>query len=499
MRGTAPCKNRDISERRRPLYGEPGGHALRHRLSTSTHHYAMLKNALRNILAQKKTDGTSDWLECLTLCEEDHILRVSFPHSYFAAWFARHKRALFEEAIFSWFSKDGAPSIVYDNPAADAACNRKTSVLPLDRSKAHSEADTSHADIPNSVACHITAFAEATPKENNDDSAFTAFITNGKNSFPLAAAKEIAEQRSGKTYNPFLLCGKSGTGKSHILQAITTTIQQDPKKRVVFAPATRFCANTQDWARHPEIFWQRYDALILDDIQDLVGQDAWQRKLIICMDTCPATHAAGLETAGQMIFACSGQPQTLKALDERLRSRLESGLVVELMEPDLDVRMRYLQNMCKNKDISLSKEQLLFIAQRCPQFRLLQGLLIKVVAFCTVTGRELLQADLENIVRTGVADNTPGCLEILDEVARKMDLKPEDVLGGKRRPDLVLARQVSMYVCRQKLGLSYAELGRAFGGKDHSTVIYAIKKIKKLLVSDKTLQQLVTKLELKAQ
>ena len=109
------------------------------------------------------------------------------------------------------------------------------------------------------------------------------------------------------------------------------------------------------------------------------------------------------------------------------------------------------------------------------------------------------QADLENIVRTGVADKTPGCLEILGVVARAMNLRPEDVLGGKRRPDLVLARQVSMYICRRKLGLSYPELGRAFGGKDHSTVIYAIKKIKKILVSDKALQQLVTELELKAQ
>ena len=200
-----------------------------------------------------------------------------------------------------------------------------------------------------------------------------------------------------------------------------------------------------------------------------------------------------------MVFACTGQPQALKALDERLRSRLESGLVVELMEPDLDVRMRYLQAMSKERHMNLTREQMLFIAQRCSQFRLLQGLLLKVAAFCSVTGCELSQADLENIVRTGVADKTPGCLEILGVVARAMNLRPEDVLGGKRRPDLVLARQVSMYICRRKLGLSYPELGRAFGGKDHSTVIYAIKKIKKILVSDKALQQLVTELELKAQ
>ena len=104
---------------------------------------------------------------------------------------------------------------------------------------------------------------------------------------------------------------------------------------------------------------------------------------------------------------------------------------------------------------------------------------------------------MENIVRTGVAEKMPGCREILGEVARKLNLKAEDVLGGKRRPDLVLARQISMYICRKKLGLSYPELGRAFGGRDHSTVIYAINKIKKLMVSNKSVHQLVTEIEMK--
>ena len=127
----------------------------------------------------------------------------------------------------------------------------------------------------------------------------------------------------------------------------------------------------------------------------------------------------------------------------------------------------------------------------------MQGLILKVGAYCAVKGLNLTQADLENIVRTGVAEKMPGCREILTEVARGLNLKPDDVLGGKRRPDLVLARQIAMYVCRQKLGLSYPELGRAFGGRDHSTVIHAIKKINKLLVSDKRVQKLVTEIEMK--
>jgi len=442
----------------------------------------MLKNELRDILALQKADDGGEWLDCLTLSHEQGTLTVGFPHMYFAAWFGRHKRAIFEQVLTCRFADDTLPQIVYEQPViGHARAWRPTGPGKNERSI-------------------FFARQEATPQKLEND-AFTAFITNAKNAFPLAAAKEIAERRAGTAYNPFLLCGRSGTGKSHILRSMAATLAAgQTDNRVIMAAAARFCADNPAWARRPELFWQQCDVLLLDDIQDLAGQTAWQQKLVACMDACPRARTTENRTgAGQMVFACTGQPQALKALDERLRSRLESGLVVELMEPDLDVRMRYLQAESKEKSLDLTRDQLLFIAQRCAQFRLLQGLLLKVAAFRSVTGNDLSQVDLENIVRTGVADKTPGCLEILDEVARGMNLRPEDVLGGKRRPDLVLARQLAMYISRRKLGLSYPELGRAFGGKDHSTVIHAIKKIKKLLVSDKALQHMVTELELKTQ
>ena len=459
--------------------------------------HAMLKNELRDILALQKAEDKGDWLESLTLRQEGHTLHVSFPHFYFASWFSQHKRDLFEKALSCRFADAQLPHIVYEQPTLGSALGH---AQPWHSQGAEQQGNGQKTSSRDNSDHALRSIATAAPKTEND--AFTAFIANAKNAFPLAAAKEIAEQRAGVAYNPFLLCGHSGTGKSHILRSMAATLRHGQSgNRVILASAARFCADNPAWVRHPELFWQQCDVLLLDDLQDIAGQSAWQQKLVSCIDACPnsASLADGARRAGQMVFACTGQPQTLKTLDERLRSRLESGLVVELMEPDLDVRMRYLQAMCKERNMSLSRDQLLYIAQRCSQFRLLQGLLLKVVAFCSVTGCELSQADLENIVRTGVADKTPGCLEILGEVARAMNLRPDDVLGGKRRPDLVLARQISMYICRRKLGLSYPELGRAFGGKDHSTVIHAIKKIKKIIVSDKALQQMVTELELKTQ
>lgn len=460
----------------------------------------MLKNELRDILAEHQAiAGETSWLDSLTLRQEENTLRVVFPHMYFAAWFSRHKRAAFEEALnhhFEVLSASPAPQIVYERAA------------PLER------------NVEGRMPANADSGSDSAGGDATREDPFAGFIFNNKNTFPLATAREIAGNTESTAYNPFLVCGRSGTGKSHLLQAIAAMLARTTDAaRMVCANAARFCAEDTVWAKRPELFWQRYDVLILDDIQDMSGHSGWQGNLVACMDACPGRQenvvSLGRQpdvvyardahvhkemkgrAAARMIFACSGHPQTLKTLDERLRSRLESGLVVELMEPDLDVRLRYLQLMCKERRLPLTREQLLFLAQRCSQFRLLQGLMLKVGAYCAVKGHNLTQTDLENIVRTGVAEKMPGCREILADVAKSLNLKTEDVLGGKRRPDLVLARQIAMYVCRKKLGLSYPELGRAFGGRDHSTVIHAIKKINKLLVSDKRVQALVTELELK--
>ncbi len=457
--------------------------------------YIMLKKELREILAENRATAGETWLESLTLRQEKDTLRVVFPHMYFADWFSLHRRAAFEDALrrhFTRLHEDSVPRIVYESAAPGAFAAR---TLPQPVSP------------PPGPDCRSNTMAEA-------EDPFADFICNDKNAFPLATARDLAADTTSTAYNPFLVCGRSGTGKSRLLQAMTCVMSRtaDPA-RMICSSAARFCSEHLVWARRPELFWLRYDVLVLDDIQDLAGHDAWQRKLVTIIDTCPGRQKnlpgipsgedippAGEQihrAAPRMIFACSGQPQALKALDERLRSRLESGLVVELMEPDLDVRLRYLQVICKERRLPLTREQLLFLAQRCSQFRLLQGLMLKVGAYCAVKGNNLTQSDMENIVRTGVAEKMPGCREILGEVARRLNLRPEDVLGAKRRPDLVLARQVSMYICRRKLGLSYPELGRAFGGRDHSTVIYAINKIKKLMVSNKSVHQLVTEIEMK--
>lgn len=418
----------------------------------------MLKHELRAILEQQQADAS--WLDCLTLRQEEHTLRVSFPHPYYASWFGAHKRGMFEQAVSRFFGARETPALVYDHPI----------IRPVRRPASPPTADLQQRDRP--------ALAESDP--------FVTFLTNAKNAFPLAAAREFAARNADTACDLLLLHGCCGTGKSHLLRAMATELERS-KHSVILADATRFCAESSQWAQHPENFWQQCGALLLDDLQRLCDKEEWQLQLAVLVDAMP--RGAG---AARLALACDAP---LPSLHERLRSRLESGLVLELQEPDLDVRLRFLELGARECGLSIGRQQLFSIAQRCPQFRLLQGLLRKMTAFRSLTGADPTPDDMETMVCAGMYSTPPTCLEILSQVAGVMHLNTDEILSGRRRPDLVLARQLAMFVCRRKLGLSYPELGRAFGGKDHSTVIHAIKKIEKLIDSDKSVRQLLSQLE----
>ncbi|MDE7240552.1 helix-turn-helix domain-containing protein [Desulfovibrio sp.] len=445
-----------------------------------------LKQGLRPFLAgvqapQAGTCAPGAWLDALALRLEEGRLVVGFPHSYFARWFSMYKQASFESALARCFPE--VPGVRYEDVMA----------------RTGSDAAGQARCAPAPSAAESAAMFRAEDDEADAPDPFERFIVNAKNAFPLATARKIAGEGAPGDAPVVVFCGRSGTGKTRLLQALAQGLgRRLGAGRVLMCGAAQFCAPGGGIARGAR-FWQGLDAVLLDDVQELAAEAARQRELAAWMDASPSVSGddAGdaVASRGLMIFAHAGPAAALAQLTERLRTRLESGLVLELLEPDLDVRLRYLQRATRERELPLTREQLLYLAQRCAQFSLLQGLLRKVEAFAALNGRPPLQADLENIVRTGGSARPSGCREILGCVARGFNLRTEDILGARRRPDLVLARQVAMYLCRRKLGLSYPELGRAFGGRDHSTVIHAVKKIHKLLETDKVVHNLVTELE----
>ena len=172
--------------------------------------------------------------------------------------------------------------------------------------------------------------------------------------------------------------------------------------------------------------------------------------------------------------------------------------MIELLPPDADVRLRYVQRQCREWRLPLSAAAMMRIAGDCAHIRRLQGILCRLRALSRLREQTPTEQDVENLLR-GATPRRQDYKDIMEAVARQYGLHADDLASDKRHPRLVLARQIAMYVCRRNLGLSYPELGRAFGGKDHSTVIHAVKKIEKMLVNDKNVHKLVASVAAKVE
>lgn len=422
-----------------------------------------LKDSIRKYLQQTCSPAElTSWFEPLKMEFDANSaeLKVFFPHVHFEAWFVQKGKAAFET---------GTRAALEDGSNRDVRISYNT------------------PEIQPSNA-HFT-MQKALPRRQSGEYTFTSFITNSKNSFPLAAAKEVCNPQSLHTYNPFILCGKSGTGKTHILRAISEALAEMHGHSGIFsgnADAFSRALEHQD----PHTFARTHTAILVDDIQRIAHNGDLQEKLMLIMDGCQ-------DLRRQMVFSTPEAPSSVEGLIEGLRSRMEVGLIVELKEPDIDVRMRFAQSRCRQHSIKLDREHMLMLAQRCSQLRHLSGIILKVAAFLSLARRDVTTADLENILRNSGEDKPVTAEDIINTVAAQSNIAVKDIIGGKRQPACVLARQTAMFLCRELLGMSYPAMGRIFGGKDHSTVIHSIQKIKKLMISDKETNHHVAELKKK--
>ena len=418
----------------------------------------MVKSALEQYFQKQNPEQSETWIEALQLVSDKSCLKVLFPHPFFGAWFFTHKRTLFEQAVKTCFPNTYA-EIVYDGLSA-----QRQNPTPLLTKKKKSSA----------------SFEEISETLEN-------FVFNQKNAFPLAALAKIVRNQPGSLYSPVLLCGKSGTGKTHLLNGMAHAMF--PSDTLPFVLCKALDVNRHLGFGNEIDFWKKCDALFIDDIQEIKDNKVIQQTLINYLDHCPPNR--------QIVITCSDRPNALTYLSQRLQARLLSSLVLDIAEPDIDVRLRFIQKICRNKRISLNNQQMLCVAQHTLDCRQIIGILLKIHAFITIHERNLEKKELYSILKTEKIekiDKNISYYDIIQKVALSMNVQLEEMMGKKRQNDLVRARQCAMYLCRERLGLSYPEIGRVFGGKDHSTVMHAIKKIEQLRVTDRETNMLLTQL-----
>jgi chromosomal replication initiator protein len=306
---------------------------------------------------------------------------------------------------------------------------------------------------------------------------FENFLHNKKNYFPWISAKEIAEKNNTE-FNPFVIFGMNSTGKTHLLRSIANYLVLEKKidQGGIFLANTENLNNICKNKNESRESITSKDYLFIDDVHQLLHYESLQKELILIFD-----HFH--EQKKQMIFCFTGALSLLDSLNPNLKSRLEWGLLVRVKKPDMDIRIRYIKQKCQEKRLHLSNEQILTIAEKFENIRTIQGIILKLFAFHKLVTPQLSAHDFQSILSSLDNGNNKKSVdfeELVQLVCEEMDITPQEMLSKNRKKKAVMSRQICMYLARQFLPLSYPEIGKKFGNRDHSTVIYSVKKIEKI-------------------
>ncbi|MGK0442526.1 MAG: chromosomal replication initiator protein [Pseudohongiellaceae bacterium] len=310
---------------------------------------------------------------------------------------------------------------------------------------------------------------------------FDTFVEGKSNQLARAAAKQVAES-SGDAYNPLFLYGGVGLGKTHLMHAVGNALmERNPKAKVVYIPSERFVADMVKALQLNAInefkrYYRSVDALLIDDIQLFAGKERSQEEFF-------HTFNALLEGGQQMILTCDRFPKEISGLEDRLKSRFGWGLTVGVEPPELETRVAILLKKAEQSNINLPADAAFFIAQRIrSHVRDLEGALKRVIASAHFTGRpidvELVRESLKDLL--AVQDKLINLDNILKIVAEYYKIKVSDLLSKRRSRSVARPRQMAMALAKELTNHSLPEIGDSLGGRDHTTVLYACRKINEL-------------------
>jgi chromosomal replication initiator protein len=356
---------------------------------------------------------------------------------------------------------------------------RALSVRPLP-----ADSDSTEAAAPASV--EAVRLAPAPVEGLNGKYTFANFVVGPSNQLAHAAAMAAAGV-GGRRHNPLFICGGTGLGKTHLVHAIAHRVRDErPATRIVYLSAEKFVNEfvqaLQDQGMHEfrTRFRERCDLLLVDDIHFLAGKTQTQEEFFHAFNTL---HQA----SKQIVVTSDKYPQQLDKMEERLVSRFQWGLVADIQAPELETRVAIVRKKAQLEHIELADDVCLFIAQMVrSNVRELEGTLIRLAAKASLLGRPIdgQFARTEIAATTGSRPNEASVEDIQRIVCHHFKLRSTDLLSKDRHKSIAFARHVAMYLCKQRLKCSFPELGRAFGNRDHTTVISAVRKVEALRSTD---------------
>lgn len=465
---------------------------------------AELANAWRSVLADLQVHQRA-WLRAsqpVTLHETTAIIAV--PNEFTRAQLEGRLRSQLEGGLSDAFGHDVRiavtidPSLPVDLAPEDETADATDAAASPDPSASEPEPATVDAARPVAGASSASGASGPAGAETrlNPKYTFETFVIGSSNRFPHAAAVAVAEA-PGKAYNPLMVYGDSGLGKTHLLHAIGHYVRSlYAGAKVRYVSSEEFTNEFINAVRDDRLdrFKRKYrdvDVLLIDDIQFLEGKTQTQEEFFHTFNTL---HNANK----QIVLTSDRAPKRLEALEDRLRSRFEWGLITDVQAPDLETRIAILRKKAAMDRLTAPPDVLEFIASKIQtNIRELEGALIRVTAFANLNrqGVDLSLAEIvlkDLIPEGGEPEITPAA--IIAQTAAYFGVSIDELTGPSRGRHLVQGRQIAMYLCRELTDLSLPKIGQQFGNRDHTTVMYANNKINQLLAERRSVYNQVSEL-----
>ncbi len=406
--------------------------------------------------------------------EDGAAMTVRVPNSLFKDWLTKHYSGVIAEALAE--VKKSHLTVIF---VADAAADQTSIPLGPDEAAALQVAGSPVPPITN---------AGLNPRYT-----FDTFIVGSSNQFAHAASRAVAEAPS-RSYNPLFIYGGVGLGKTHLMHAVGHyVLQHDRNLKLTYISSERFMNEMINAVRYDRVidFRERYrsvDVLLVDDIQFLAGKEGTQTEFF-------HTFNALYDSQKQIVLSSDCPPHEIPALEERLRSRFEWGLIADIQSPDLETKVAILKKKAEAEAVPLPDDVAIYIAGRIKSnIRELEGSLIRLVAYASLTGQELSLPLAQDVLRN-ILDHEEKAvtIEIIQKhVADYYHLKLGDLKSKNNSKSVAAPRQIAMYLCKSLTHASLPEIGRSFGGKHHSTVIHSIRKVEELRKKDNDFNNLIT-------
>lgn len=339
--------------------------------------------------------------------------------------------------------------------------------------------------------------ASSANRDLNERYRFDSFVIGPSNQF-AAAASQLVAQRPGEKYNPLFIYGGTGLGKTHLLQAIGhAMLDSRPSCQVTYLTSERFvneCIASMRLRKMEEFrekYRQRSDVLLLDDVQFFEGKDSNEQEFF-------HTFNALYERGRQIVITSDKPANQMPRLTERLKSRFQWGLIADIVPPELDTRISILKQKARHDNIQLPDDVAIFLATSIQSnVRELEGALIRLAAFSSLQGRsisvEFAERTLGNLIERNRGKISPEIIQ--REVAAFFNLRTSDLKSQRRPRAISFPRQIAMHLCRKHTTASLTEVGRLFGGKDHTTVLSADRKMRRLSEEEQEIQDTISALE----